>query len=474
MEKKNLNYLETEKIPTLMRKYALPCIISLLVGALYNIVDQIFIANAAYLGSYGNAANSVVYPLTVVALAIAVLVGDGACAFVSLCLGSKNNRDANKSVGNAITLSLLFGIILTLIYFLFQEPILTLFGGKVNDLTFQYSKEYFTFISLGVPFYMFGQAMNPIIRSDGSPNTAMAIALCGAAVNIVLDPICIYVLKWGMMGAAIATITGQILVAGLSVYQMMHLNTVTLSKKCFIPELRICIRTLTLGISSFLAQIALVVSIAAMQNMIVKYCAYDAVFSLAEYSQIPMAVVSIVMKVFQIVVSISIGLASGCIPIVSYNIGAGRKDRAKQLFKDLLLYEATVGLIATIIVEVFPNQLINIFGAQGESIYYTQFAIRAFRTYLCTMVLACVNKAICINLQAMGKALPSTLLSLLREFVFGVGYTLILPMFFGLYGLLYTMPAADISTFIISIFVVIYTIKYLNKPVEADDYTSLH
>ncbi len=190
-------FLGTEPIGKLMRKYAIPCIISLLVGALYNIVDQIFIANASYLGSYGNAANTVVFPLTVVALAIAVMVGDGCCAFVSICLGKKEMDDAKKSVGNAIVMIIAGSLLLTAVYLIFQTQIIAMFGGTVNEETFYYSKEYFFYITLGIPFYMFGQSMNPIIRADGNPKFAMASTLAGAVANILLDPVFIFVCKGG-------------------------------------------------------------------------------------------------------------------------------------------------------------------------------------------------------------------------------------------------------------------------------------
>lgn len=213
MEQKSNSFLETEAIGSLMRKYALPCIISLLVAALYNIVDQIFIANADYLGSFGNAANTVVFPLTVVALAIAVMIGDGCCAFVSISLGANDKEKAHQSIGNAIILCLASSLILTFVYLFFKDSILTMFGGMVNAETFAYSKEYFTYISIGIPFYMFGQALNPIIRSDGSPKFAMISTIAGAVVNIILDPIFIFMFKWGMMGAAVATVIGQVLTA---------------------------------------------------------------------------------------------------------------------------------------------------------------------------------------------------------------------------------------------------------------------
>ncbi|MCD7775553.1 MAG: MATE family efflux transporter [Clostridiales bacterium] len=468
-EAKQNSFLETEKLPKLMGKYAVPCIISLLVAALYNIVDQIFIANADYLGSYGNAANTVVYPLTVVALAVAVMIGDGCCAFVSISLGSKKQEDAQTGVGNAIVLCILSSAVITAVYFIFHNQIITAFGGSVNEETFNLSKEYFLWISAGIPFYMFGQAMNPVIRSDGSPNFAMIATLSGAAVNIVLDPIFIYVCKWGMMGAAVATVLGQILTAVLSVIYLFRMKAAKPVKSSFKLKGRIIGKFIPLGICSFLSQISLVAAMAAINNMIRKYGAQDPVFSLAEYAQIPMAVVGIVMKFFQIVISIVVGMAAGCIPIVGYNTGAKRYDRTKKLFTYLLVAEACVGIVAFLIVELLPGSLIKIFGAANESSYYTEFAIKAFRTYLCMIVFACINKATFIYLQSLGKALLSTVLSMVREVVFGVGFALILPIFFGLDGVLYSMPVSDVLTLIISVIAIIYTYKSLTKLQKANE-----
>ena len=461
MEQRSNSFLETEKISSLMGKYAVPCIISLLVAALYNIVDQIFIANADYLGSYGNAANTVVFPLTVVALAIAVMIGDGCCAFVSLCLGANEKENAHRSIGNAIVLCIAAGLVLTALYFLFQDPILTLFGGRINEETFLHSKEYFTYITMGIPFYMFGQALNPIIRSDGSPGFAMVSTLAGAVANIILDPVFIFIFRWGMMGAAVATVIGQVLTAVLAVWYLCHMKAVTLHRQSFGLHGGLMKRFLPLGICSFLSQISLVASMAAINNMIRTYGALDPVFSQPVYAQIPMSVVGIVMKFFQIVISISVGMAAGCIPIVGYNMGAGRRDRAKSLFTLLLALEAAVGAAALGIVELFPGRLIALFGASNESIYYTEFAVRAFRIYLCMLILACVNKATFIYLQSLGKALVSTLLSMVREVVFGVGFALLLHVFFELDGVLYSMPVSDVLTFIISAIVIGRTYKTL-------------
>ena len=371
MENTN-QFLGTERVGKLMRRYAVPCIISLLVGALYNIVDQIFIANASYLGSYGNAANTVVFPLTVVALAIAVMIGDGCCAFVSISLGKGEVGEARKSVGSAVVLSVASSLVLTALYLIFADAIISMFGGTVNEETFHYAQEYFFYISLGIPFYMFGQAMNPVIRADGNPRFAMTSTLAGAVLNIILDPIFIFECKWGMMGAAVATVLGQI------------------------------------------------------------------------------------------VISIVVGMAAGCIPVVGYNMGAGKKTRVRELFTKLLLCEAIVGAVALVLAEGFPRQLIAVFGAANESSYYTDFAIKAFRTYLCMMVLACVNKACFIFLQAVGKAFSSTMLSMVREVVFGVGFALLLPRFFGLDGVLYSMPVSDVLTFVIAAGMIVKTYRELN------------
>mgnify|MGYP004613895493 FL=1 len=462
MDNQTQNPLAAEQIGKLMGRYAVPCIISLLVGALYNIVDQIFIANATYLGSYGNAANTVVFPLTVIALGIAVMIGDGCCAFVSIALGEKNADRAARSVGGSATVCVAVSLVLTAVYLAFAAPILTAFGGKVNAETFRLSEEYFFWITLGIPFYMFGQAMNPIIRADGNPRFAMISTLIGAGINIVLDPIFIFGCRWGMAGAAIATVLGQIATAVLAVWYLMHAKIVKPAKADFRPDGVILRKTLSLGLCSFLAQISLVAAMAAINNMTRKYGAADAIFGQEEFTQIPMAVIGIVMKFFQIVISVVIGMAAGCIPIVGFNMGAKLYARVKALLAKLLSAEAAVGFAALLIVELFPRALIQIFGAANESVYYTDFAVKTFRVYLCMLVLACINKATFIFLQAMGKAVESTMLSMVREIVFGVGFALLLPLFFGLDGVLYSMPVSDVLTAIVSAVIIAKIYRQLN------------
>ena len=428
-----------------------------------------FIANASYLGSFGNAANTVVFPLTVIALALAVMIGDGCCAFVSLSLGMQRPERAKKSVGNAVIMTLACSIVLSFIYLVFSRQIIAMFGGTINEETFRHSAEYFFYITLGIPFYMFGQAMNPVIRADGSPKFAMASTVAGAVLNIILDPIFIFGLRWGMMGAAVATVIGQVVTALLAVWYLVHMKLVKPAAADFQLSAAVCRKTLVLGLTSFLSQISLVAAMAAINNMIRKYGALDPIFGQEQYAQIPMAVVGIVMKFFQIVISIVVGMAAGCIPVVGFNIGAGNFCRVRELFTKLLTWEAAVGLAALLIVELFPRQLIGIFGAANENMYYTDFALHSFRIYLCMMVLACVNKACFIFLQAMGKAAASTLLSMVREIVFGVGFALLLPRVFGLDGVLYSMPVSDFLTFLIAVVLIIQNCRQLSLKSEGEE-----
>ncbi len=458
----------TEKpLGRLMLRYALPCTVSLLVGALYNIVDLLFVVNADYLGSYGSAANTVVFPLTVIALGIAVMIGDGCCAFVSISLGAGRTADAHRSVGNALLLSVGSSAVLTAVYLLFDDSLLRLFGGAVNPETYAFAKEYFFWIALGIPLYMFGQAMNPVIRSDGSPRFAMAATLAGAVTNLILDPVFIYPLHMGMAGAAIATVIGQGVTAGLTVWYFFRMKTIRLNRGSFRLSLRLCGQFLSLGVTSLLAQASLVLSMAAVQNVCNIYGARDPVFGQAAYAHIPLAVLGIVMKYYQIAISVAVGLAAGCIPLAGYNMGARRYDRVRRLFACLLIGEAAVGLLALLVAEILPGGLVRLFGAAGESAYYTDFAIRSFRVYLCMMVLSTVNKGTFIYLQALGKPVQSTIVSLCREVVFGVSLPLLLPVFFGLDGVLYSFPAADLLTFLIAAVILLRTFRELRRKAAA-------
>ncbi|MCD8295262.1 MAG: MATE family efflux transporter [Clostridia bacterium] len=470
------SFMATEKLGKLMVKFAIPCIISLLVGALYNIVDQIFIGNADYLGTAGNTANSLVFPLTVVALALATMIGDGCCTFVSISLGSNKPEDAHKNIANSVILVVIIGIILMALYLLIPNALLSLFGANPDAESYPLAQEYLFWIAIGIPFYMFGQAMNPIIRSDGSPTYAMVTLVSGAVINVVLDYVFIYPLQMGMTGAALATIIGQIVAAILALVYLFRMKAVKLHGNSFKPALGTLRHSLVMGIPSFLVQISIVFSMMAVLQVCNICGQADEVYGQAGYTDIPQAVVGIVMKYFQIVISIAVGISAGCIPIVGYNIGAGRKDRAKKLLFMMIAAEAVVGAIFTLLFELLPSQLLAVFGA-GTTLdpavtdladyqaQYRSFGINCIRWFMAFTILACVNKGIIIYLQALGRSWLSTIVSLVREILFGVGGVLLLafPMNLGLAAVFYFMPIADGLTFVVAAVIVGYITKVLSR-----------
>lgn len=435
------NYLEREKIPKLMVRFSVPCIMSLLVSSLYNIVDQIFIGRGV--GYLGNGATNVVFPITVIALAFALMIGDGCAANISICLGAGRKEDAEKSAGTAITVSAAAGIILMVLYLIFSEQILAMFGATENNI--EYAREYFRIIAIGIPFYVFTGAMNSIIRADGSPKFAMISTLIGCIINCVLDPIAIFVLKWGMFGAALATIIGQIVTAVLSVWYMTRCKSFKLHFKSLFSGFGIVGKYIPLGFSSFLTQISIVVIMGVMNNALVFYGAQS------EYgADIPLTVFGIVMKVFQIVIAFSIGIAAGSQPIVGFNYGAGRSDRVREIYKNMMIAEGVVGLISLAVFELFPMQIIGIFGSESE--LYNRFAVITFRLYLSTILLCCIQKATSVFLQSVGKTTMAFVLSLTRDIVVSAAVVIILPRFVGLMGALWAAPIADAVSFIMAIF----------------------
>ena len=353
-----------------------------------------------------------------------------------------------------MTLSVLVGVLVAGFYAVFQTPILLLFGATEANLA--YAKEYFTYITIGIPIYVFGQAINPIIRSDGSPRFAMASMLAGAIANCILDPIAIFVLRWGVRAAAVATVAGQVITAAMGVWYLCHTKALRLGKDDFKLRGKILAAYLPLGLCSFLAQISLVIAMAATNNMLVQYGAGS------KYgADIPLTVLGIVMKVFQIIISITIGMSAGCIPIVGYNYGAEQYGRCRGILWRLMGAEFALGVLALLVTQLFPRQLIGLFGA--ESALYNEFAVLTFRVYLCMLPLATVNKAAFIFMQALGRPVESAGLSFFREVLLAVPLVLLLPRAFGLMGVLYSMPAADIVTFLASAFVLVRTDRQLRK-----------
>ena len=452
--------LAAAPIGGLMLRLAVPAVAAQLINMLYNIVDRIYIGHIPVVGKTALTGLGVSFPILMLVSAFAAFSGMGGAPLASIRLGAGDRKGAEQILGNSTTLLLGTAAVLTVFFSLFKRPLLMAFGASED--TVGYALEYLSIYLLGTVFVQLALGLNTFISAQGKALTSMLSVLIGAVLNIVLDPIFIFAFRWGMMGAAVATVLGQIVTAAMAVWYLCHMKTIELSRKSLRLDGTVVKRFLPLGVCSFLSQISLVAAMAAINNALQKYGAMDPIFGQAEYAQIPMAVVGIVMKFFQIIISVVIGMAAGCIPIVGYNIGAGRRDRARTLFYMLLAAEAVLGIAALLVVELLPRPLICLFGAANESRYYTEFAVKAFRVYLCLLPMACINKAAFIYLQALGKALLSTALSMVREVVFGVGFALLLPRIWGLNGVLWSMPVSDALTFLISAAAIFFTLRELS------------
>ena len=444
------NPLGTEPIGKLLPRYAIPSIISLLISSLYNIVDQIFIGQGV--GYLGNCATSILFPLTVIGLAFALLIGDGAAARLSLCLGQNDTAEFDRCLGNGLLAGLAVSILYMLVYFLFSDRILSAFGA--TEVTLPYAKEYGTIIFWGMPFFVISNLLSGVIRADGSPQRSLLAMASGAVFNITFDPILIFVFDMGVTGAAIATIGGQFLSTVIAVDYLRKSKTFRLRKSSFRFRPSALSTALPLGFSSFLTQFAIVLTSGVSNALLVIYGANS-----AYGADIPIAVMGIVMKVFAICVSVSIGLAVGAQPIVGFNYSAGNHDRVKVTFHLVIGLTAAVCAVATILFECFPHLIIRIFGNEGPA--YTEFAVLCFRVYLCFILLTCFQKISGVFLQALGKPVQSVLVSISRDLLFQLPLMLILPKAFGLMGLLYAAPAADVLAFLVSFVFIAVQIKRL-------------
>ena len=440
---------------------AMPIMATSFIQMAYSLTDMAWVGR---LGSEAVAAIGSVGILTWMSGSISLLNKVGSEVSVGQSIGAQSQEDARSFASHNITIALIISICWGTLLFIFAEPIIRIY--ELEDHITANAIQYLRIVSTGLPFVFLSAAFTGIYNAAGRSKVPFFISGTGLILNIILDPIFIFGFRWGMMGAAVATVIGQLVTAVLAVWYLLHMKIIRPEKGDYRLKGSICGRTLTLGMTSFLSQISLVAAMAAINNMIRKYGALDAVFGQEQYTQIPMAVVGIVMKFFQIVISIVVGMAAGCIPVVGFNMGAKKPARVKELFTKLLLAEAAVGAVALVLVELLPRQLIALFGAANESVYYTDFAVKSFRIYLCMIILACVNKACFIFLQAMGKAAESTALSMVREVVFGVGFALLLPRFFGLDGVLYSMPMSDILTFLIAGYLICKTYRELSTKGE--------
>lgn len=463
--------LGKEKISVLIKKFAIPCVISMIVAALYNIVDQIFIGWSPA-GADGNAATNIVYPFTVVALAFALLIGDGAAALYSLSLGAKDEKKANKSIGNGLILLIVSSLVLALLGYVCKEKILILFGGNPKEkICFEYALDYYKVICLGIPFYIIGQGLNASIRSDGSPKYAMTATLIGAISNIILDPIFIFGLKQGVKGAAIATIIGQILTFIVSIYYLTKAKSFHISKDSVQIELPIVKKILSLGLASFITQIAIVIIISTANNLIAKYGYMTLASTGKAYGAVvPLAIIGICMKVFGIVISIVIGVALGGQPIIGYNMGAGKKDRVKETCSKILIINFIVGLVSFLLFEIFPDQIIRIFG-KGNGIEYIEYARCCLRIFLGGIILTCLIKTTSILLQSMGSSFKSTLLALSRDVLFFVPSIIIIAFLsHSVVVMLWSAVVADVCAFILGFILLRTELNKLNQyKIEQED-----
>ena len=450
MEKENI--LGTEKIGKLMRKFSIPCIISLVVNSLYNIVDQIFIGWGV--GYLGNGATNVVFPLTMVCLAFALMFGDGSSAFLSLKLGEKKKEEARKGVANGILTSIIIAIILCIAILAFLPQLLNVFG--CTDALKEYALGYGYIIAVGLPFMMIGTTLNSIIRADGNPKYAMTSMLTGAILNIILDPIFIFAFKMGVEGAAIATVISQFVTFLMNILCIRKFKSIEIEKQDFKLNPALAGQVSMLGISSFITQMAIVVVMAFENNLLGKYGA-ESEFG----SEIPITVLGIVMKISQILNSIIIGIAAGAQPILGYNYGAAKYDRVKKTLKIVLSLSVVVSTIAFILFQTIPDKLISIFGS-GDALYM-EFACLAFRTYLVLCICNGIQIPSSIFFQAIGKGIKSAFLSLSRQILFLIPAMVTFGHLFGIHGILYAGPFADGLAFIIATVLLIFQVKNLNK-----------
>ncbi len=406
MDKKHeIQMLGEEKIPKLLLKFSIPCVMGLLIGALYNIIDQIFIGNSE-LGYLGNAATGVSFPVICIANAFAWCIGDGAASYLSICSGRQDSERAHKCVGTGITVSTIISLVLAVVCLLFAEPLMRLFGA--SDQTLSMAVEYFRIIAALFPCYLLLSIMNSMIRADGSPAYAMAAMLSGAVINIILDPVFIFLLKWGIAGAAWATALGQVVSFLMCAVYFLRPKCFKLSLRSFVPDGNVLKDVVSLGSATFVAQISIVV-MALVCNMTLAH--YGA---LSKYGQdIPISVFSIQTKVYTVVCNIVTGIVLGGQPIFGYNYGAGKLDRVRKTYRIVLLSSVTVGLIATAIFQFCPEIVINLFGA-GDALYM-EFAGKTFRIYLSLLTVTCLVKMTTVFFQSIGKSGFAMVSSLVRD-----------------------------------------------------------
>ena len=451
---KEINMTKTEQISDygtgnlnrLMLKFSIPCIMSLLISSLYNIVDQIFIGNSE-LSALGNAATGVVFPVFIIGQAVAWCYGDGCASYLNICQGRKDSENAHLAIGGSISVAFLCGCLIVGAIFPFKESVLTLFGASEN--TMAYAVEYLNIILPMIPFFILCNTMNSVIRADGSPLWAMLSMLVGAVVNIILDPIFIYWLDMGMTGAALATVIGQGATFLLTVIYFFRSKTFRLRKTSFLPRLHLLKEVTLLGFSTFITQMAIVLVAILCNVQLGKYGA------LSKYgSDIPIAIIAIESKVFTVVLNLVVGIVLGCQPLISFNIGAKNYRRVKQLYRKIMSLTIGIGLAFTLLFELAPDFVVGLFGFPSNipnPLDYWEFGRKTLRIFLSLLTISCLIKMNSIFFQAAGRPVRAMIASMIRDVVCFIPLILLLPRFFpNVEIILWVAPISDFIAMVVT------------------------
>lgn len=444
------NPLGSEPVSTLLRRFAVPSVIAMLVSALYNMVDQLFIGHS--IGVLGNAATNVAFPLSMVCTSIGLLCGIGGAANFNLCMGRREPEHAKSYVGNAISMLAILGVILCVAVQLFLRPMMLLFGATPDVI--DYACTYTRITSIGFPFLIVTIGGSNLIRADGSPKFSMLCNLVGAIVNTILDPLFIFVFHMGMAGAALATITGQILSFALVVLYLRGFKTLPLSLSDLKPNMACWARIAALGATPAFNQVAMMVVQIVMNNTLTYYGS-NSVYG----SDIPLACAGIISKVNMLFFSFVIGISQGLQPIVSFNFGAQKYDRVKDAYKKAVFAATAISIVAFLCFQFFPRQIIGIFGSGSEE--YLHFAERYFRIFLFFTFLNGIQPVSSNFFTSIGAPKKGIFLSLTRQIIFLLPLLLIFPYLFGIDGVMYTAPIADLAAASVSIVMVVREFKIM-------------
>lgn len=444
------NPLGSEPVSSLLRRFAIPSVIAMLVSALYNMVDQLFIGHS--IGVLGNAATNVAFPLSMVCTSIGLLCGIGGAANFNLCMGRREPEHAKSYVGSAISMLAILGVILCVAVQLFLRPMMLLFGATPDVI--DYACTYTRITSIGFPFLIVTIGGSNLIRADGSPKFSMLCNLVGAIVNTILDPLFIFVFHMGMAGAALATITGQILSFALVVLYLRGFKTLPLSLSDLKPNMACWARIAALGATPAFNQVAMMVVQIVMNNTLTHYGS-NSVYG----SDIPLACAGIISKVNMLFFSFVIGISQGLQPIVSFNFGAQKYDRVKDAYKKAVFAATAISIVAFLCFQLFPRQIIGIFGSGSEE--YLHFAERYFRIFLFFTFLNGIQPVSSNFFTSIGAPKKGIFLSLTRQIIFLLPLLLIFPYLFGIDGVMYTAPIADLAAASVSIVMVVREFKIM-------------